>query len=102
MPIGSECIRVKKHGLDRISAYSVPPFIQIGIEVNIENDIEKLTRDLMKICRGKNIGVVMGASLNMIMTSAQSMPDPAVRAGLIRSFKQIVHSLEQRAKGHLQ
>ena len=68
----------------------------------IEAQIEALTRKLVKECQGQNIGVVMGASLNMIMTSAQSMPDPSVRSGLIYSFRQIIRSLEEQNKGHRQ
>lgn len=64
----------------------------------IDRDIEDLTKKILWMCQGKDMAVVIGASLNMIMTCAQAMPDASVRAGLIKSFNHIVYSLEQQGK----
>lgn len=65
----------------------------------IERDIDELTKKLMRMLQGEDAAVAIGASLNVIMTCAQAMPDPRMRAGLIHVLTQIVNSLEQQASG---
>lgn len=70
------------------------------------NDMEKkildLTNELWKRCTGKGAAIVIGAGLNVIMTAAQAIPDKAVRAGIVDSFRSIADSLEQQNSGKRQ
>lgn len=66
---------------------------------DIERKVEALTNDLWKKCRGQGAAVVIGASLNMIMTAAQQEPDKAIREGMVMSFRRIADSLEQQNNG---
>ncbi|HEV2612509.1 MAG TPA: hypothetical protein VGU61_19765 [Noviherbaspirillum sp.] len=63
---------------------------------DMERRVEALTKTLWKQCEGKGAAVAIGASLNIIMTAAQMVPDKLVRAGLAASFRKIADSLEQQ------
>lgn len=67
--------------------------------MSMERQIEALTTELAKKCGGQGAAVVIGAALNIIMSSAQQVPDKAIRTGLAMSFRRIADSLETQNSG---
>jgi hypothetical protein len=47
-----------------------------------DKDIEQLTADMLKHVQGQNIGIAVGATLNVLMTLFNYMP-PELRDGAI-------------------
>lgn len=60
----------------------------------MENEIQNLTDKFAELCAGKNTGVVIGSALNIIMSSAQLIPDSKVRDGIAQGLRNIANSLE--------
>lgn len=64
--------------------------------MNMEMKVNNMTHIIANSCGGQEAAVVIGANLNMIMTTAQMIPDPKVRAGLAMSFRNIASQLESQ------
>lgn len=64
---------------------------------DIELKVDELTSKLWKLCEGKQADEVIGASLNLIMSTLVFVPDRDVVMATVAGLKEIANKLENNS-----
>ena len=61
-----------------------------------QSTIENLTYEMWKLCVGKDVSPVVGASLNICFTALASVDSPEIRAHFANSLRDMADKLEKQ------